>query len=69
MWLARLGAPFVAIGSLLMGKRPLYTSAALQPLRDKHHSSHARATRDLDYQPRPLKETIADTWRWFEAAQ
>jgi len=67
MWVARLGAPFVVVGSLLVGKRPLYTSAALQPLRDRHHSSHALATRDLDYQPRPLKETIADTWQWFEA--
>jgi dihydroflavonol-4-reductase len=65
MWVARLGAPFVAVGSLLMGKRPLYTSAALQPLRGKQHCSYARATRDLDYHPRPLKETIADTWQWF----
>jgi nucleoside-diphosphate-sugar epimerase len=67
MWVARLGAPFVAVGSLLVGKRPLYTSAALQPLRGKHHSSHARATCDLDYRPRPLKETIADTWQWFSS--
>jgi len=69
MWVARLGAPFVAVGSLLVGKRPLYTSAALQPLRGKHHSSHTRATRDLDYHPRPLKETIVDTWRWFETGK
>jgi len=67
MWLARLGAPFVAVGSLLMGKRPLYTGAALQPLRGKQHSNHARATSDLGYHPRPLKETIADTWHWFQA--
>ncbi len=67
MWVARLSAPFVTVGSLLVGKRPLYTSAALQPLRDKQHSSHALATRDLDYHPRPLKETIADTWQWFQA--
>ena len=66
MWLAEFGAPFLVTGSLLMGKRPLYTSAALQPLRGNHHISHARATSDLDYQPRPLKETIADTWQWFE---
>ena len=69
MWVARLGAPFVAVGSLLAGKRPLYTSAALQPLRGKQQSSHARATRELGYQPRPLKETIADTWRWFETGR
>jgi len=67
MWLARLGAPFVAVESLLVGKRPLYTSAALQPLCGKHYSSHARATSDLGYHPRPLKETIVDTCQWFEA--
>jgi len=69
MWIARLGAPFVAVGSLLVGKRPLFTGAALQPLRAKQHSNHARATRDLNYHPRPLKETIADTWQWFEASK
>ncbi|MBN1138038.1 MAG: NAD-dependent epimerase/dehydratase family protein [Anaerolineae bacterium] len=69
MWVARLGAPFVAVGSILAGKRPLYTSAALQPLSGKQRSSHARATRDLDYCPRPLKETIGDTWQWFETGK
>jgi dihydroflavonol-4-reductase len=66
MWLARIGAPFATTLSRLTGRRALYTTAALRPLRANPCISHARATRDLDYQPRPLKETIADTLQWFE---
>ncbi|MEJ2556139.1 MAG: NAD-dependent epimerase/dehydratase family protein [Anaerolineae bacterium] len=66
MWLARIGAPFVTTFSRLTGRHALYTGAALRALRFNPRISHARATRDLDYQPRPLKETIVDTLQWFE---
>ena len=66
MWLARIGAPFVTAASRLAGRRPLYTSAALQPLEGNSDISHARATRELGYQPRPLRETVVETLQWFE---
>jgi dihydroflavonol-4-reductase len=66
MWLAQVGALFATPLSRLTGRASLYTSAALRPLRANPKVSHARATRDLGYQPRPLKETMMDTWRWFE---
>jgi dihydroflavonol-4-reductase len=66
MWLARVGAPFAVALSQLSGGRPLYTPAALKPLSGNYRISHERATRDLDYRPRPLRETVADTWNWFE---
>jgi dihydroflavonol-4-reductase len=66
MWLARIGAPFVTAVSRLAGKRPLYTTAALRPLRGNRRFSHARATRDLGYHSRPLRETVVDTLQWFE---
>jgi dihydroflavonol-4-reductase len=66
MALARLGAPFITAHSHLTGRRALYTSASLRPLRGYRHVSHARAARDLGYSPRPFAETIADTIRWFE---
>ena len=68
MWLARVGAPFVTAFDRLTGKRPLYTSASLKALRGNRNISHERATRDLDYRPRPLQETLIDTLRWFEEA-
>jgi nucleoside-diphosphate-sugar epimerase len=66
MGLARLGAPFITAYSHFTGRRALYTSASLRPLRSYRHVSPARATRDLGYRPRPFPETIADTVRWLE---
>ena len=66
LWAARIGAPFVAAASQLLGRRPLYTSEALRPLGANRHISHERATRELGYRPRPLRQTIADTLQWCE---
>jgi dihydroflavonol-4-reductase len=64
--LARIGAPFATALSGLSGRRPLFTSAALYPLRDDRRISHARATRELGYHPRPLAETVAATLQWLD---
>lgn len=66
LWLAHVGAPFIQAISRLNGKRPLYTSVSLRALKSNRHISHERATRELDYQPRPFRETLVDTLRWFE---
>lgn len=66
LWMARLGAPFITAFSRLNGKRPLYTAVSLRALRSNRHISHARATSELGYQPRPFHETLVDTLRWFE---
>jgi dihydroflavonol-4-reductase len=67
LWLARLAAPLVQGVSRLNGKSPLYTSVSLRALKSNRHISHAKATRELGYQPRPFRETLVDTLRWFEA--
>jgi dihydroflavonol-4-reductase len=66
MWLARVGAPFVSSFDRLSGRRPLYTSVSLQALRDSRKISHQKATEELGYNPRPFRETLIDTLRWFE---
>lgn len=66
MWLARVGAPFVSSFDRLAGRRPLYTSVSLQALRDNRDISHQKATEELGYHPRPFKETLIDTLRWFK---
>ncbi len=66
LWLAPAGIPFAVAFARLVGKRPLYTTASLNALRGNHNISHERATRDLGYNPRPFRETIIDTLRWFE---
>jgi dihydroflavonol-4-reductase len=66
MWLARIGTPAITAFDRLSGRRPLYTSVSLQALRGHRNISHQKATQELDYQPRPFRETLIDTLRWFE---
>lgn len=66
MWAARLGAPLLTAWSRVSGQRPLYTTAGLFPLVHFKAIRHERATRELGYRPRPLRQTVADTWDWFE---
>ena len=68
MWLARLSAPAVTMMYRLCGKRPLFTPVSLRALCGNRHISHERAARELGYNPRPFRETIADTLRWFESS-
>jgi dihydroflavonol-4-reductase len=68
MWVARLGVPFASATRRFTGKRPLFTSDSLSALRRHRWISHEKATRELGYQPRPLTETIADTFAWFRQA-
>ncbi len=66
LWLARLSAPVIKVVSRLNGKHPLYTSVSLRALRSNRHISHAMASADLGYQPRPFRETLLDTLHWFD---
>jgi dihydroflavonol-4-reductase len=45
--------------------KPRITPYSLEVLRSNSHISHAKASRELGFRPRPLHETIADTVRWF----
>jgi dihydroflavonol-4-reductase len=67
LWAARIGAPFVVAACRLAGRRPLYTYEALRPLDGNRSISHGRATRELGYQPRSLRETVVDTLQWFKS--
>jgi dihydroflavonol-4-reductase len=66
LWVARIGAPFIKGMSRLNGKRPLYTSVSLRALNSNRHISHERASRELGYNPRPFRATLADTLQWFK---
>lgn len=66
LWIASLVAPFATISARVSGKRPLLTRVSLMALCGNKNVSHEKATRELGYQPHPLRETIADTIQWFE---
>jgi dihydroflavonol-4-reductase len=65
MWTARLYAPVHTALSRARGVPARMTRIALEELRGNRQVSHARAARELDYQPRPIRETIHDTLAWF----
>ena len=49
----------------LCGKEPEVNSASTAIARLPHYFTCDRAIRELDYQVRPLHQTVSDTWRWF----
>ena len=68
MWAARLGAPFFQGWGRLTGREPLYTGESLRALRWNPKVSHDKAARELDFSPRPLRDTLLDTVAWFRDA-
>ena len=49
----------------LSKSKPRITPYSLEVLQSNSNISHAKATRELGFKPRPVAETIADTVRWF----
>lgn len=68
VWTARIGVPFIKLYSLLIGKRPLLTSGSLTALEDYRPINNKKAFQELGYEPRPIVETIKDTFDWFKKA-
>jgi dihydroflavonol-4-reductase len=66
MWLARFGVPFVNIYGQLTNSNPRFTTISLNALESHRNISHKKASDELDYQPRSLRDTIKDTVRWFD---
>lgn len=67
MWLAKTSAPAAMFFDRLRGRRPLFTPISMKELESNPDISHARASKELGYQPRPMEQTIADTVAWFQA--
>jgi dihydroflavonol-4-reductase len=65
LWLAQAGLPFADAVARMTGTRPIYTRASLKAIHSNRSISHTRASKDLKYEPRPLKDTIRDTLKWF----
>ena len=46
-------------------QRPLYTKYSLYTLRSNDRFDHGKATAELGYRPRDLRQTVRDTLRWL----
>lgn len=61
LWLARAAAPLLEWWARRRGRRPLYTRYSLYTLSSNDRFSHDKATAELRYRPRDLRETVHDT--------
>jgi dihydroflavonol-4-reductase len=66
-WLARIGVPFIKIGSLITKQQPLYTNESLDIIREGNKNIlNNRARKELGFNPRPLSDSLKDSFRWFK---
>lgn len=63
--LARFAATFTPAFYRMAHATPRFTPYSLEVLQSNSNISHAKATRELGYQPRSLYESLTDTVRWF----
>jgi dihydroflavonol-4-reductase len=67
IWAGYLGLPFTHLMASVKKIEPLYTRESLHTLKHGNKKiSCAKAARELEYQCRPLNETISDTISWFK---
>ncbi len=66
MWMARAAVPIIDWIAKCRKKRPLYTRYSLYTLKSNDRFSHDKATCELNYRPRDLYQTIADTVAWIK---
>jgi dihydroflavonol-4-reductase len=65
-WVVRIGAWLTHVFCRIFRIKPIFTPYSVSVLRSNCHISHAKATQELGYQPRPLLETFRDSLLWME---
>jgi dihydroflavonol-4-reductase len=63
--LARITANLTPLYYRLSHVKPRFTSYSLATISSNSFISHIKANQELGYLPRPLRESLADTVKWF----
>jgi dihydroflavonol-4-reductase len=66
MWLAKCAAPFSQGWARITGTEAKFTLASLHALGSNPAISNQKAKDELGFSPRPLEETIAESYAWFK---
>lgn len=66
--LAAWAAQFAPFFYRLTRTKARFTPYAVETVNSNSHISHAKASRELGYQPRALSETVRDTLAWWRSA-
>ncbi len=69
MWLAKAYCRFTTVYYRLSGSTPRFTKYSLTTLQSNSFISHGKASKELGYDPRPIKQSIEDTFKWFRDAK
>lgn len=65
-WIARLGVPFEEFKSRRSGKANGFTQEGLTALKYGNTKiSHEKATKELGYNPRPVRQSLKETLEWL----
>jgi dihydroflavonol-4-reductase len=64
--LAELSAKIMPLYYRLTNAKPRFTTYSLATITSNSFISHAKAAHELGYHPRPLRESLSDTVKWFK---
>jgi dihydroflavonol-4-reductase len=64
-WLALFFAPLVGLWARVIGEAPIYTRDSLAALSTNKVMSHAKAARELAYEPRPFQHSMRDALDFY----
>lgn len=66
-WVARIGIPFMYLYARITKTQPVYTTQSLDILQSGHRNiSSEKARKELGFNPRPLSDTLKDSYLWFK---
>jgi dihydroflavonol-4-reductase len=69
LWLAYWVSGLMPYYAELTGAKPFFTRYSLEAVCSNSLVSHARATRELGFHPRPARQALLDAVRWFQQGQ
>jgi dihydroflavonol-4-reductase len=66
-WLALFALPLFFLWAKLTKSTPLYTYESLKIIRDNNRNINSqKASTELGFNPRPLEQTLKETYFWFK---
>jgi len=65
LWFAKMTGPFSELYYKIKKQQPLYTSYSIRTLSSNSLASHEKASRELGFFARSIRESIKDTVKWF----
>lgn len=66
LWFAKFTAPLAELYYKMLRQTPLYTAYSIYTLNTNARFSHEKATKELGYRTRDMRETLADTIQWLQ---